>query len=50
MDSGNAELLAEGGTEEQKERWLWPNLRGDIRSAFALPEPHIAVSNPTQTN
>jgi acyl-CoA dehydrogenase len=47
-DSGNAELLAEGGTEEQKERWLWPNLRGDLRSAFALTEPWVASTDPTQ--
>lgn len=47
-DSGNAELLAEGGTEEQKQKWLWPNLRGDIRSAFAITEPWVACTDPTQ--
>lgn len=47
-DSGNSELLAEGGTEEQKEKWLWPNLRGDIRSAFAITEPWVASTDPTQ--
>ncbi len=47
-DSGNAELLAEGGTEAQKEKWLWPNLRGDIRSAFAITEPFVASTDPTQ--
>ena len=47
-DSGNAELLAEGGTPEQKDRWLWPNLRGDIRSAFAMTEPWVSSSDPTQ--
>jgi alkylation response protein AidB-like acyl-CoA dehydrogenase len=47
-DSGNAELLAEGGTETQKEKWLWPNLRGDIRSAFAITEPFVASTDPTQ--
>lgn len=47
-DSGNAELLAEAGTEEQKERWLWPNLRGDIRSSFAITEPWVAGTDPTQ--
>ncbi len=35
-DSGNMELLAHGATDAQKERWLWPNLRGEISSAFAL--------------
>ena len=47
-DSGNAELIAEGGTEEQKDRWLWPNLRGDLRSAFAITEPWVAGTDPTQ--
>jgi acyl-CoA dehydrogenase len=47
-DSGNAELLAEGGTQAQKEKWLWPNLRGDIRSAFAITEPFVASTDPTQ--
>ncbi|MGB1140056.1 MAG: acyl-CoA dehydrogenase family protein [Halioglobus sp.] len=47
-DSGNAELLAEGGTDAQKEKWLWPNLRGDIRSAFAITEPFVASTDPTQ--
>lgn len=47
-DSGNAELLAEGGTPEQKDRWLWPNLRGDMRSAFGMTEPWVSSSDPTQ--
>jgi acyl-CoA dehydrogenase len=47
-DSGNAELLAEVGTETQKEKWLWPNLRGDIRRAFAITEPFVASTDPTQ--
>jgi len=47
-DSGNAELLAEGGTEEQKQRWLWPNLEGKLRSAFAITEPWVASTDPTQ--
>ena len=47
-DSGNAELVAEAGTAEQKDRWLWPNLRGDIRSAFAVTEPWVASTDPTQ--
>ena len=46
-DSGNMELLAHGATDEQKERWLWPNLRGEISSAFALTEPFLAGSDPT---
>jgi len=47
-DSGNSELLAEGGTPEQKDKWLWPNLRGDLRSAFAITEPFVASTDPTQ--
>jgi alkylation response protein AidB-like acyl-CoA dehydrogenase len=46
-DSGNMELLAHGATEEQKERWLWPNMRGEISSAFALTEPFLAGADPT---
>ena len=46
-DSGNMELMAHGATEEQKQRWLWPNLRGDITSAFALTEPFLAGADPT---
>src|SRR5258708_5699397 len=46
-DSGNMELLAHGATDAQKERWLWPNLRGEISSAFALTEPFHAGADPT---
>jgi alkylation response protein AidB-like acyl-CoA dehydrogenase len=42
------ELLAHGATDAQKERWLWPNLRGEIRSAFALTEPFFAGADPTR--
>src|ERR1700756_3939256 len=33
-DSGNMELLAHGANDAQKRRWLEPNMRGDITSAF----------------
>ena len=46
-DSGNSEILAMAGTEEQKERWLHPLLAGDLRSAFSMTEPHTAGSDPT---
>src|SRR5580700_8996665 len=46
-DSGNMELLAHGASNDQKDRWLWPNLRGEISSAFALTEPFLAGSDPT---
>ena len=32
-DSGNSEILALAGTEEQKERWLHPLLAGELRGA-----------------
>ena len=38
-DTGNAEIIAHYGTEEQKEQWLKPLLNGDIRSAFSMSEP-----------
>ncbi len=46
-DSGNAELLAAGANEEQKKRWLYPLLAGEMRSAFSLTEPDTAGSDPT---
>jgi alkylation response protein AidB-like acyl-CoA dehydrogenase len=45
-DIGNMELLLEHGTEAQKERWLRPLARGDIRSCFTMTEPEFAGSNP----
>jgi acyl-CoA dehydrogenase len=47
-DSGNMELLAHGADDAQKARWLWPNLRGEISSAFALTEPFNAGADPTK--
>lgn len=46
-DIGNMELLLEYGTPEQRERWLKPLARGDIRSCFTMTEPEFAGSNPT---
>jgi acyl-CoA dehydrogenase len=46
-DSGNSEILAMGGTPEQKERYLHPLLAGDLRSAFSMTEPDTAGSDPT---
>ncbi|MGE0388303.1 MAG: acyl-CoA dehydrogenase family protein, partial [Gammaproteobacteria bacterium] len=39
-DTGNAELIAHFGTEEQKRRYLVPLLEGDIVSCFSMTEPH----------
>jgi acyl-CoA dehydrogenase len=46
-DSGNSELIAIGGTPEQKEQWLEPLLRGEITSSFSLTEPQFSGSDPT---
>ena len=46
-DSGNSEILALSGTPEQKERYLYPLLAGDLKSAFSMTEPDTAGSDPT---
>src|SRR3954469_15434255 len=46
-DSGNSEVLALAGTDDQKERYLHPLLAGDLRSAFSMTEPETAGSDPT---
>jgi alkylation response protein AidB-like acyl-CoA dehydrogenase len=46
-DAGNMEILHLFGTPEQKQRFLVPLARGDIRSCFSMTEPERAGSNPT---
>ena len=46
-DTGNAEILAEFGTEEQKQKWLVPLLDGEIRSCFSMTEPEVSGADPT---
>ena len=46
-DIGNTEILMAHGTDEQKERFLNPLIRGDVRSCFSMTEPEHPGSNPT---
>ncbi|WP_109208988.1 MULTISPECIES: acyl-CoA dehydrogenase family protein [Microbacterium] len=39
-DEGNMHLLHVVGTPAQRERYLAPLVRGDVRSSFAMTEPH----------
>ena len=39
-DDGNMMVLEAIATPAQKERWLAPIVRGEVRSAFAMTEPH----------
>ena len=46
-DTGNIELLHRFATPAQRVQWLVPLLEGTLRSAFAMSEPDVASSDPT---
>ncbi|MEQ1686852.1 MAG: acyl-CoA dehydrogenase family protein [Burkholderiaceae bacterium] len=46
-DTGNIELLHRFATPDQAGRWLRPLLAGEMRSCFAMSEPDVASSDPT---
>ncbi len=46
-DAGNMEVLLTHATPAQRELYLWPLVRGEVRSCFSMTEPEHAGSNPT---
>ncbi|OMP66372.1 acyl-CoA dehydrogenase family protein [Domibacillus epiphyticus] len=45
-DAGNGEILWHAATDEQKEKYLYPLVNGDVRSCFAMTEPEVSGSDP----
>jgi acyl-CoA dehydrogenase len=45
-DTGNAEIIAHYGTDEQKKHYLQPLLDGELFSSYSMTEPH-AGADPT---
>jgi acyl-CoA dehydrogenase len=46
-DEGNIHLMEVVGTQEQKQRWLVPQVQGHTRSCFAMTEPDGAGADPS---
>ncbi len=46
-DTGNAEIIAHYGTDEQKQKYLQPLLNGELFSSYSMTEPQ-GGSDPTQ--
>lgn len=46
-DTGNAEIIAHYGTEDQKQRYLQPLLNGEMFSSYSMTEPQ-AGADPTR--
>ena len=42
-DTGNAEIIAHYGTQEQKDRYLKPLLNGEVFSCYSMTEPHAGA-------
>jgi alkylation response protein AidB-like acyl-CoA dehydrogenase len=46
-DTGNAEILHQFGTPDQKKKFMEPLVAGDVRSCFSMTEPEVSGADPT---